>query len=86
MKASTLAGIRKKIDALDRRVAGLLARRFALALVITRKGLKKKFTDPARERRVLGNAAAAAGCPEFGRAARAVFTEVIRQTKKIQKC
>ena len=86
MMASQLLELRGKIDTLDRRIAGLLARRFALAAAITRTGLKKKLTDAAREKRVLANAAAAAGAPAFGRAARAIFTEIIRQTKKIQKC
>jgi len=86
MMASRLLALRGKIDELDRRIAGLLARRFALGLIIARQNLKEKFTDPARERRVLANAAAAAGKPAFRRGARAVFSVVIRQTKKLQKC
>jgi chorismate mutase len=81
-----LLQLRGKIDGLDRRVAGLLARRFTLCVAISREGLKKKFTDKAREERVLANAAAAAGKPAYRRAVRAVFTEVIRQTKRLQKC
>lgn len=76
-----LSAARAKIDGLDRRIAGLLARRFALAVPL--RGLKKKLTDPARERRVLANAAAAAG-KIYARSARAVFTEIIRQAKKLQ--
>jgi len=78
--------IRKKIDALDGRIAGLLAKRFSLARSIAREGLKKKITDRARERQVLAHAAAAAGKPAFRMGARAVFTEIIRQSKKLQKC
>ena len=84
--ADRLQELRKKIDGLDARVAGLLARRFKLARAITREGLKKKPVDPAREKRVLANAAAAAGDKAFREAVRAIFSEVIRQTKKIQKC
>ncbi|PIU19587.1 MAG: hypothetical protein COT18_06725 [Elusimicrobia bacterium CG08_land_8_20_14_0_20_59_10] len=79
-----LRSIRGKIDGLDRRIAGLLAKRFSLALRITREQLRKQPADHAREKRVLGNAAAAAGDKAFRAAARDVFAEVIRQTKKIQ--
>jgi len=84
--ADRLQDIRGKIDELDRRVAGLLARRFTLGVAISREGLKKKFTDTTREKKVLANAASAAGKPAYRRAVRAVYAEVIRQTKKLQKC
>lgn len=76
-----LSAARLKIDSLDRRIAALLARRFALAVPL--RGLKKKLTDRAREKRVLSNAAAAAG-RFYAPSARAVFTEIIRQSKKLQ--
>ncbi len=57
--ADKLAAARAKIDALDRRIAALLARRFALAVPLA--ALKRRVKDPARERAVLANAAAAAG-------------------------
>lgn len=76
-----LAAARAKIDALDRRIAVLLSRRFALAAPL--RALKKKAADPARERRVLANAAAA-GKKSYARAARAVFAEIIRQSKRLQ--
>ncbi|MDD2805819.1 MAG: chorismate mutase [Elusimicrobiales bacterium] len=79
---SKLEAARTKIDALDRRIAALLARRFALAVPL--RALKKRAADPARERRVLANAAAAAGRP-YAAAARAVFAGIIRQTKALQK-
>lgn len=81
--ASELQAAREKIDSLDRRIAALLARRWAVAAPL--RALKKRATDPARERRVLANAAAAAGKPPYAAAARAVFAEIIRQTKKLQK-
>ncbi|OGS10910.1 MAG: hypothetical protein A2234_03450 [Elusimicrobia bacterium RIFOXYA2_FULL_58_8] len=79
-----LLEIRGKIDTLDRRIGRLLARRFALAMPL--RLLKNKVSDPAREKQVLANAAAGAGKPAFRGAVRAVFTEVIRQSKKLQAC
>lgn len=79
---SELARARARIDLLDRRIAALLKRRWALAAPL--RALKRRKTDPARERRVLANAAAAAGRAYSG-AARAVFAEIVRQTKKLQK-
>lgn len=76
-----LSAARFKIDSLDRRIAALLSRRFALAVPL--RGLKKRLTDRAREKQVLANAAAA-GKKVYAPAARAVFTEIIRQAKKLQ--
>ena len=80
MKAK-LEAVRLKIDVLDRRIAALLARRFALAAPLG--DLKKKLTDRARERQVLAKAAAAAG-KIYAPSAKAVFTEIIKQSKKLQ--
>ncbi|OGR78329.1 MAG: hypothetical protein A2X32_02215 [Elusimicrobia bacterium GWC2_64_44] len=79
---SKLETARGRIDALDRRIAALLARRFALAVPL--RALKRRAADPARERQVLANAAAAAGKP-YAEAARAVFAVIIRRTKALQK-
>ncbi len=76
-----LAAARRKIDALDRRLAALLARRFATAAPL--KSLKKKTTDSARERIVLANARRWAG-KKYYAAAAAVFKEIIKQSKKLQ--
>lgn len=76
-----LSAARLKIDSLDRRIAVLLSRRFDLAIPL--RGLKKRLTDRAREKQVLANAAAA-GKKVYAPAARAVFTEIIRQAKKLQ--
>jgi chorismate mutase len=76
-----LAAARAKIDSIDRRLAALLARRFALAAGLA--GLKKKVTDRARERQVLANARRHAGRACASGAA-AVFAEIIRQSKKLQ--
>ncbi len=72
---------RLKIDALDRRRAGLLARRFALAVPLRK--LKKKLTDRPREKAVLANAASAVK-KVYAPSAKAVFAEIIRQSKKLQ--
>ena len=76
-----LSAARSKIDSLDRRIAALLSRRFALAVPL--RALKKKLADRRREKQVLANAAAA-GEKIYARAARAVFTEIIRQSRKLQ--
>lgn len=82
MMDGKLSAARVKIDSLDRRIAALLARRFALAAPL--KELKKKTTDSPREKRVLANAAAAAG-KIYAPAAKAVFAEIIKQSKKLQE-
>ncbi len=81
MLKDELAAARAAIDAVDRRIAVLLARRFRLTGPL--RLLKKKPTDHARERAVLFHAAAAAG-GRYGPAARAVFREIIRQSKRLQ--
>lgn len=86
MPHDELARLRRGIDSLDRRIGALLARRFALAREIKLKKLRPGASDPARERAVLANAAAAAGGGRFGAAARAVYGEVLRQAKRLQKC
>jgi len=81
MMHHSLASARAKIDALDKKLAALLSRRFALAAPLG--ALKAKVTDPARERAVLANASAA-GKKSYAAATRSVFTEIIRQSKKLQ--
>ena len=82
MMTDKLAAARAKIDLLDRRIAALLARRFALAVSL--KGLKKTVTDRAREKRVLANARRAVGMKSYAAGAGAVFSEIIKQSKKLQ--
>lgn len=72
---------RKKIDALDRAIAGLLGRRFALAAGLA--PLKKKIRDPRREARVLANVARGVR-PAFRKAARAAYAEIIKQSRLLQ--
>jgi len=78
-----LRAARSRIDALDRRLAALLARRFALAAPLA--GLKKKISDPAREKRVLANARRHAGKKIYSGGVTAVFKEIIRQSKELQR-
>lgn len=77
-----LRAAREKIDALDRRLASLLGRRFALAAPLAK--LKKTVSDPARERRVLANARSHAGGKIYGAGVTAVFKEIIKQSKRLQ--
>ncbi len=76
-----LQSARRKIDVLDRRIAGLLARRWDLAVPL--RSLKTKTTDSARERQVLAKAGAAAG-RRYAGSAKTVFACIIGQTKKLQ--
>jgi chorismate mutase len=76
-----LAAARRKIDALDRRIAALVSRRFALAAPL--RALKGRAADPAREREVLAKARRAAGRAHAA-GVTAVFREIIRQSKKLQ--
>ncbi len=82
MMTDKLAAARAKIDLLDRRITALLSRRFALAVSL--KGLKKSVTDKAREKRVLANARRTAGNKNYAPCAAAVFSEIIKQSKKLQ--
>ncbi|MDQ7772751.1 MAG: chorismate mutase [Elusimicrobiales bacterium] len=72
---------RKRIDALDRAVARLLDRRFALAAALG--PLKKKARDPRREARVLANISRLTR-PGFRKAARAAYAEIIKQSRLLQ--
>lgn len=82
MMTDKLAAAREKIDLLDRRIAALLARRFALA--VSTRPLKKKVTDKAREKKVLANARRSAGKKIYAAGAAAVFSEIIKQSRKLQ--
>ncbi len=72
---------RKRIDALDRAIARLLDRRFALAAGLA--PLKKRIRDPRREARVLSNVSRLSR-PAFRKAARAVYAEIIKRSRLLQ--
>ncbi len=77
-----LASARKKIDALDARIAALLARRFEIASGLG--AFKDKVADGARERAVLAAVSRAAG-RRYAADVRAVFAGVISRSKKLQR-
>ena len=81
--AKPLGEKRKKIDALDGRLAGLLAERFAVARSLA--GLKKKVRDLRREAAVLRRAAASVKDKKLRPAVAAVYRELIRQSMLLQK-
>jgi chorismate mutase len=72
---------RRKIDALDRAIARLLGRRFALAAGLG--PLKRTARDPRREARVLSNISRLTR-PAFRKAARAAYAEIIKQSLLLQ--
>ncbi len=74
---------RRTIDALDARLAGLMAERFSVVLSLA--GLKKKVRDPRREAAVLKHAAAAVKEKKLRPAVTAVYRELIRQSRLLQK-
>ncbi len=74
---------RKTIDAMDARLAGLMAERFSVVLSLA--GLKKKIRDPRREAVVLRHAAASVKDKKLRPAVKAVYRELIRQSRLLQK-
>jgi chorismate mutase len=80
---NSLAKKRKKIDALDARLAGLLAERFSVVMSLA--GLKKKIRDPRREAAVLKRAAGLVKDKKLRPAVTAVYGEIIRQSRLLQK-
>jgi chorismate mutase len=74
---------RKRIDALDARLAPLLAARLRAAASL--KGLKKKVRDTAREAEVLARAAALVKDGKLRPAALSVYREIIRQSRLLQE-
>ncbi|MBI4802630.1 MAG: chorismate mutase [Elusimicrobia bacterium] len=80
---SALEKKRKKIDAIDSRLAGLLVKRFGLVKSLA--GLKKTIRDPKREAAVLKTAGGLAGSKELRFAVAAVYKEIFRQGRRMQK-
>ena len=74
---------RKKIDVMDARLAVLLAERLAAAASLA--GLKKKIRDPAREAAVLKRAAALIKDRKLRPAVLAIYREIIKQSRRLQK-
>ena len=74
---------RGEIDAIDARLAGLLAERFSVAASLA--GLKKKVRDPAREASVLKRATGLVKDRKLRSAVLAVYREIIKQSRRLQK-
>jgi len=79
---SALEKKRKKIDALDSRLAALLAERFGLVKSLA--GLKKTIRDPEREAAVLKTAGGLVKGQALSSAVTAVYKEIFRQGRRIQ--
>ena len=74
---------RKKIDAIDSLLAGMLAERLSVAASMT--GLKKKVRDSAREASVLRRVASLVKNRELRPAVLAVYRELIKQGRSLQQ-
>lgn len=81
-----LAPLRRDIDRINRALLRLLNRRSRLANRIGRikaqKGLPVR--DPVREKSILDSLTAANPGPLDGRAIRALFTAIIRETRRLE--
>jgi len=84
MEKRTLEFMRREIDAVDKELAMLLARRFAIAKAIGQSRLKSSIKDESRENEVLLNIRQSAG-KEFAGNAAAVYLEIIKQSRKVQE-
>ncbi|MFA6028495.1 MAG: chorismate mutase [Elusimicrobiota bacterium] len=79
-----LQTLRRGIDALDRRIAPLLARRFALA--VRTAAFKRALRDAARERAVLrGVLSSSRARGASARALAAVYRELFRRSLLLQR-
>jgi len=77
-----LAEKRKQIDALDARLAGLMAERFSVVRSLAE--LKNKVRDPRREAAVLKRAAGLVKDKTLRPAVTAVYRELIKQSRLLQ--
>ena len=77
-----LARKRAKIDALDSRLAVLLAGRFAVVRSLS--GLKRTVRDPKREKEVLSRVRGLVKDRTLKQAVSAVYKEIIKQARRIQ--
>ncbi len=73
---------RRQIDALDTKLAGLLAERLSLAASMA--GLKKRVRDPKREALVLERVAAPIRDRALRAAVRKIYRELMKQGRLLQ--
>ncbi|MFH0922191.1 MAG: chorismate mutase [Fibrobacterota bacterium] len=85
--ARNITRLRVAIDRLNRRILDLLKQRSGLACRIgeAKRALRLPVSDPARERAILTALAAQARAPFDARGSRAVFSAIIRETKRIER-
>jgi chorismate mutase / prephenate dehydratase len=83
----TLEQLRKKIDRIDRQLLQLLNRRASLALQIGRWKRRKDrpIFDGNRENAVLRRTIRSNGGPLSAPAVRAIFREILRTSRRLQK-
>ena len=74
---------RKKIDAIDALLAGLLAERLAVAAALA--GLKNDVRGPASEKAVLSRAAGLVKDAKLLPAILAIYREILKQGRRLQK-
>lgn len=84
---SSLEPWRRKIDRVNRALLALLNRRTGYAQAIGRikKELRLPISDPAREKAILSALMRANTGPLDSRAVKAVFSVIIRETKRIER-
>ena len=74
---------RAEIDAIDTRLAGLLAERLTIAASLA--GLKKTGRDPARETAILKRVVGLVKDGKLHPAVKTVYREIIKQGRLLQK-
>lgn len=82
-----MEGYRKRIDALDRRIAGLLARRFRLVRKVGRmkREAGRPVSDPAREKAILDRIARRLEGGEASSYVEEIYRAVFRASRRVQK-
>lgn len=83
----TLQLLRRRIDRLDARLLRLLNQRARLGLQVGRlkKQHGRRLFDPIRERAILRRLTAKNGGPLSPAAIRAIYLEILRQTRRIEQ-
>jgi chorismate mutase / prephenate dehydratase len=82
-----IAGFRNRIDRLNRRLLALLNRRAEIACRIgdIKRAHRLPVSDPLREKAILNALSAQTKGPLDAAGVRAVFSAIIRETKRIER-